>query len=301
MNEWGWLFCAGCLVLALAAVFYERRKSRKTMEKLDAMLAAGMNGTFKETDFDESLLSALEARFAEYLSASSVSAENLAKEKQRIKALISDISHQTKTPVANLLLYTELLQEQPLTPEGREYTNALHFQAEKLRFLIDALVKLSRLENGILVLHPKKSPLLPMLQNACHQFEPKAEEKGLSLTLEETRAAAAFDEKWTGEALCNVLDNAIKYTHAGSVAVSVTEYEMFVCIRVKDTGPGIPEEEQAKVFSRFYRSEQSDAQEGVGIGLYLTREILKSEGGYVKVKSLLGKGTEMQLFLPREG
>ncbi len=268
------------------------------MEKLDAMITDAVNGEFRESTFDESMLSALEARFAHYLSVSAVSTHHITEEKNRIKELIGDISHQTKTPVANLLLYTELLQEEGLSAEAKEYAAAIHAQTEKLRFLIDALVKLSRLENGIIALHPEHSPLFLILKQVERQFAPKAEEAGLVLTVNPTNAAAYCDPKWTAEALCNLVDNAIKYTQSGSVTISVTPYEMFVRVDVTDTGMGIPEEEQAQIFSRFYRSDGNARQEGVGIGLYLVREILRNEGGYIKVKSEVGKGSVFSVFLP---
>ena len=298
MSNWGWIFGAACLIFAACVVIVQRRRVRKTMMLLDRMISSAMDGTFTETTFDESLLSALETRFAHYLSASAVSARNVAQEKDRIKTLIADISHQTKTPIANLLLYTELLQEEPLSNEAREYADMLHTQTDKLNFLIDALVKLSRLENGIIALNPVREPVTPMLEKTIRQFMPKAAEKGLSLSLKETNASCCMDEKWTGEALGNLVDNAIKYTRTGGVTISVTPYEMFVRIDVKDTGEGIPEAEQAKIFARFYRSEKNGRQEGVGIGLYLAREILKSEGGYIKVSSQPGKGSVFSMFLP---
>lgn len=268
------------------------------MNTLDSMITAAMDGNFKETTFDESMLSALETRFANYIYASVVSAHNVAEEKDRIKTLIGDISHQTKIPIANLLLYTELLQEEALSPETKEYATAIHVQADKLRFLIDALVKLSRLENGIIALNPKHGAIYPMLQQIERQFTPKAVEKGLTLTVNSTNAFACFDQKWTAEAICNLVDNAIKYTESGEITISVIQYEMFVRVDIADTGIGISEDEQAKIFSRFYRSSGNNQQEGVGIGLYLAREILKNEGGYIKVQSAFAKGSIFSVFLP---
>ena len=268
------------------------------METLDGMLTAAIDGDFQESAFNESRLSALETRFAHYFSASAISAKNVAREKERIEALIGDISHQTKTPIANLLLYTELLQEEKLSPEAKGYADILYMQAEKLRFLIDALVKLSRLENGIIALRPERSLLAPMLVQVEQQFASIAAEKGLYFEIEPTDAAACFDSKWTMEALCNLVDNAIKYTRNGGISISIQTYEMFIRIDVEDTGIGIPEEEQAKIFSRFYRSDQNTQQEGVGIGLYLAREILQNEGGYIKVQSEKGKGSVFSMFLP---
>ena len=138
-----------------------------------------------------------------------------------------------------------------------------------------------------------------MLQAVYEQYTTKAKEKGLILNLEETTVVACFDMKWTTEAVCNLVDNAIKYTKQGSVSISATAYEMFARIDICDTGIGIAEEEQPKIFSRFYRSENALDSEGVGIGLYLAREIVTSEGGYIKVSPWKEKGTTFSIFLPR--
>lgn len=292
-----------CLLGAVVLVTVNHYKSRRSLERLNRMLDAAMDGTFRESVFDESLYSALENRMAEYLSASEISARRTALEKDRIKKMIADISHQTKTPLANILLYTELLQEgmQSESDENRENVELLADQAQKLQFLIDSLVKLSRLETGILVLRPKKAAVLPLLSEAEKAFAGRAREKGLYLKIcseEAEKVTACFDLKWTKEALGNLIDNAIKYTEQGSVTVRVKPYKLFICIEVTDTGRGISEEEQAKIFGRFYRSPQAADQEGVGIGLYLAREILKQESGYIKVKSGEGMGTTFSLYLP---
>ena len=139
-----------------------------------------------------------------------------------------------------------------------------------------------------------------IVEQAAEQYRPRAEEKGVRLTVTSAEGQAFFDPKWTEEALCNLLDNAVKYTPAGgSVTVEVQNYELFSAIRVSDTGPGLSEGEQAKVFGRFYRSREAWDQEGVGIGLYLTRQIAEKQGGYVKVESAPGKGSAFSLFLPR--
>ena len=299
MNNFGWIFGSISLLIAFTAVFFERRKVSKTMKRIDTMLSDAMDGNFSESDFDESMLSALETRFAHYISASKVSAQNLKEEKEHINTLIADISHQTKTPIANLLLYTELVKEENLSSKSDEYIDIIYSQTQKLQFLIDSLVKLSRLENGIVALHPKEDLIFPMLEEVKEQFLSKAEEKGLKLILKPTDASACFDYKWTAEALCNLVDNAIKYTEKGSVVISVVCYEMFIRIDVKDTGAGIPEQEQPKIFSRFYRSESNFSQDGVGIGLHLAGEILKNEGGYIKVSSEVNKGSVFSLSLKR--
>lgn len=297
---------SGCVAViavlcAAAVVLWSRWRTARTIERLDQMLTAAMNDSFTETDFDESRLSALENRLARYLAASSLSARQVQGQKDQISAWISDISHQTKTPVANVLLYTQLLAEQPLTPQGKDCVHAIAAQAEKLQALIQALVKTSRLENGILVLHPQMGEIAPVVQRAVAQYAPRAAEKGLTLTAEAVEGTAVFDPKWTEEALCNLLDNAVKYTPpGGAVRVEVRSYELFAAVCVIDTGPGIPESEQAQIFERFHRAPEAYQQAGVGIGLYLTRQIAASQGGYVRANSAPGKGSTFSLYLPRE-
>lgn len=267
--------------------------------RMDEMLTSAIDGSFSETAFDESLLSAVETKLAHYLSASAVSARNLQEEKDKIKELIADISHQTKTPIANILLYAQLLSEQELPEGSKPCVTALNAQAEKLSFLIGALVKTSRLEAGIFQLHPSSSGVQPMLHTVLTQIAHKAEEKGISVACAETDAAACMDVKWTGEAIYNILDNAVKYTPSGgSICISTATYPLFCRIDITDTGIGIAEEEQAKVFGRFYRSPSVSQEEGVGIGLYLARQIISGQGGYCKVSSKPGEGACFSVFLP---
>ena len=288
------------LLAAVGVALWTHLRTRRMLDTLDRMLDDAIRGEFRESLYDESRLSALETRMAHYLSASTVSAKNLAEEKDKIKTLIGDISHQTKTPIANLLLYAQLLGEQDLPPESRAYVSALEGQAEKLRFLIDALVKTSRLESGVLAMTPKRHGLQQLLEDAAAQAAPRAEAKGIALTVEPTDLSARFDPKWTTEALYNLVDNAVKYTPTGgSVTLRAVGYELFCRIDVTDTGPGIPEAEQAKIFQRFYRSPAVSGEEGVGIGLYLARQIAAGQGGYLKVTSRPGEGSTFSLFLPR--
>lgn len=285
------------LLLAGGIVLWYRRRTRRILENLNRMLDIAMQGDFTEDSFDESMLSALESKLAHYLAASTVSARNVQAEKDKLKALVGDISHQSKTPIANILLYTQLLSEQP---GNTACLDALEGQTKKLQSLIDALVKTSRLESGAIALRPVPGKLLPMLESAVFQLAPKAASKKIQISLEATATDAVFDPKWTEEAINNLLDNAVKYTSAGgAVRVTATAYQMFSAIHVSDTGPGIPEEEQPRVFQRFYRGVEHAEEEGVGIGLYLVRQIAEGQGGYVKVSSLVGTGSTFSLYLPR--
>lgn len=280
------------------------REARKVEEMLDAAL----QGNFRESDYDESELSRVETKWKRFLSTSALSKEQLEREKENVKSLVSDISHQTKTPVANIRLYTELLKErlcgEENTPERQQeirMAEEISRQAEKLEFLIQSLTKMSGLESNILAVQPEEQGLQKLLEESIGDVTPKAEKKQIQIINNCVDNITAFyDFKWTKEAVCNVLDNAVKYSpRGGKVILSVTEYELYAAVSVRDEGIGIPEEDTARIFGRFYRAESVQQEDGVGIGLYLTREILRKQNGYIKVKSAPGKGSEFFLYLQR--
>lgn len=286
-----------CLA-SIAFACFKNYEVRRIMERMNDMMKKAEEGRFREEAYDESMLSALEARLANYLAASLVTEQRLSEEKDRVKELIGDISHQTKTPIANILLYAQLLREQELPREAVCYTEELNRQAERLQFLIASLVKTSRLESGIFILHPKKNSVSSMLLEAVDWIMPKAEEKDITIDFAPGELYAVFDRKWTGEAIGNLLDNAVKYTpKGGRVKIDLLDTEMFVRIDISDTGIGISEKETAKIFQRFYRSRTVSGQEGVGIGLYLARKIVTEEEGYIKVKSQAGVGSVFSVYL----
>ncbi len=288
------------ILAVLAGIMYVRTSN--IMSRLDNMIDRAIDNTFLESSFNEKKLSKLEAKMYRYLSAGSTSLRQVNQEKDRIKTFIADISHQTKTPISNILLYVQLLKETPELDEGTgQIVSQIETQTEKLSFLIASLVKTSRLENGIIAVAPKHNRVGELLRQLDHAYASGAGQKGVTFRVaNSTDPVAYFDFKWTLEALSNIVDNAIKYTPPGGlVTVSVREYELFVCIDVTDSGIGMTEEETAKIFTRFYRSPRVYEEKGVGIGLYLAREIVSKEGGYMKVSSELSKGSVFSMFLPK--
>ena len=280
----------------------------KTITRLEAMLDAAIEGTFEESEYDETRLSRLEARWKEFLGSSVLSNANLEKERHRLEQFISDISHQTKTPMTVIKMYTELLREEAALGEQasieriQNFANEISKQNERLEFLIDSLTKLSRLENGTLEIVAKKDEVNKLIKSSVSAVKPKADSKNIAIKLpDDLEKTASFDMKWTIEALSNVLDNAIKYSpEGGNIEITIDEYEVYMAIHVIDEGPGIKEEDLAKIFGRFYRSSTVQQEEGVGIGLYLTREIISKEDGYIKaVPNNKREGGELILYLRR--
>lgn len=290
-------------LLSILLLLWQRFRVRRILLRLSRMLEQAYDGTFQEQAYDEKQLSQIEAKMSRFLASSGFSRRQVLQQKQQVEQLVSDISHQTKTPVANILLYTQLLQEASgLSPEAAELAGQVRVQAEKLNFLLQDLIKTSRLENGVLQLTPQKNKVDGLLEAVARMYQTKAQAKNIRILqgAGQEGLTAVFDPKWTAEALGNLVDNAVKYTpEGGQIQISAAGYEMFCRIDIADTGAGISEEETAKIFERFYRSAQTAGHEGVGLGLYLAREIISGQGGYIKVTSVLGQGSIFSVFLPR--
>lgn len=291
------ILAAGSLLYAV----YQRLSQKKLLQRIGQMLDDARNGTFKPKEMDESMISSVENSMKRFLQDSIISEENLQEQKGRIQTLISDISHQTVTPLSNIMIYSQLLEEELTGSPQEQKVQAIRGQAEKLDFLLKSLVKTSRLETGIIKTAPKECDLGQLMESVTGQARQKAACKELDLIFEKPAAPciAKCDPKWTREACFNIVENAIKYTDpGGSVKISIRLYQMFARIDIEDTGIGIAEEEIPKVFGRFYRSAQASEKEGVGLGLYLAREIVESEDGYIKVTSKPGQGSCFSIFLP---
>ena len=223
-------------------------------------------------------------------------------EKNKMKELISDISHQTKTPAANLKLCMEILQDEPMSDRAEEFLKSMESQIGKLDFLIQGMVKISRLETGVIRIRDHETDLRATIGRAVAAVVPRAEQKQIRLYVECDRdIRVRHDGKWTEEAIFNLLDNAVKYTErGGSIRIKTVVQEIFTQIRIRDTGKGIAPERQAEIFTRFYREPEVHEQEGVGIGLYLARKIVELQKGYIEVKSEVGEGAEFRICLLNE-
>lgn len=272
----------------------------RVMDRLNLMLEHAIAGEPIETSFDETKMSALETKLAQYLKMNQLGKQQLNNEKERIDALISDISHQTKTPIANMLLYSELLAEEIQDEKSKQMLDAIHMQAEKLSFLIQALVKISRLESGVIQTVPESNSVGKLIEKVVSQVEPKALLKDIHIEVSSIDGEALFDMKWTSEAVGNILDNAVKYTDiGGNIQITVSEYSLFTRLDIQDNGIGIAESDLPKIFGRFYKCSTTQQEEGVGLGLYLAREIISGQGGYIKVNAQIEKGTMFSVFLRR--
>lgn len=250
---------------------------------------------------EETILSKTESKFKHLVEVMKNREEKYEIEKNSIKSLISDISHQIKNPIANITMYNDTLIDRELSESNKLiFLNNMKSQINKLEWLVQALIKMSRLENGIIKLNLMEYEISETIADALSSIYLKAEKKNISIRVNCHHSIKAFyDPKWTGEAIFNILDNAVKYTcNGGSIKVNAESWELFTKIDVTDSGIGIDNEEINNIFKRFYRIKSVSTIDGVGIGLYLSREIVRMESGYIKVNSQKGVGSTFSIFLP---
>lgn len=291
------------VVLVLLWKNYRTKKEvRLFAEKVEATLDAIV--TEKEWTIDGELEDSLWGRTGTQLAkAGNVfqkKEEESVREKERVKGLISDISHQTRTPVANIKLYLELLGDEELSQSGQEFLGKIQGQMEKIDFLMQSMVKMSRIETGILQIRKEDKNLCETIRHAVASVVPEAVQKEIALYVDcEEEMIVRHDSKWTEEAIYNVLDNALKYTEpGGKIHIQAERQELFVKLSISDTGKGIAPERQAEIFTRFYREPEVHDKPGVGIGLYLARTIMELQKGYIEVQSEVGRGASFRLYFP---
>ena len=293
--------CAFVWFFVLTQAF-GKRLSRFTSElckTLDNMMDGDEKP--KPADNSETLCARINHRLTRLYQIMQENRRKVEEERQELQILVSDISHQVKTPVSNLKMVTDTLLTRPVTEAERiDFIKGVRSQTDKLDFLFQALVKTSRLETGVIRLEKKPGRIYDTVAQAMSGIVYAAEKKQIGVSVDcPENLTIAHDSKWTAEALFNLLDNAVKYTPAGGkITVTVEEWEMYAEIKVADTGKGISESNQAAIFRRFYREEEVHDQPGVGIGLYLAREIITQQGGYIKVVSELGNGSAFSIMLP---
>lgn len=276
----GITFVLGCIGIWL--VFIKERSERKKAE----VEIERLNEKIQELEVNSQKIS-----------------ESLKKEENDTKSLITDLSHQLKTPIASLRLGCELAETTVLTEaEQQEFRKNEYEEVRKLENLLNSLMNLSKLEAKIIQLKPVKASLKNTLVNAVNSVYMKAFEKEIEIIMEAFEDRSIIhDTKWTAEALVNVLDNGIKYSPAGTkIKIRAEVLISYMLIEIADEGIGIPAKEAYKVFQRFYRgvTDVVEQQEGSGVGLYLARKILEEQKGTISVKSGIPRGSVFQITLP---
>lgn len=294
------LLLAGCIVLLGMAVYY-RKKYQGLYFNIDKMLDELLSErNITHSDLKEGEASALAGKMMRVQEKLNVEIYQAKEEKESVKSLISNMSHQLRTPLSNVMLYQELLVNQELDSEKRSvFERKLKEQTEKINWILQSLFKMVRLEEGVIQFDAEVNPVKETLRKAINSVYEKAASKEIEIVTQETEEIyLVHNVKWTAEALENILENAVKYSPRGSrIEIALKQFEMCSQIRISDQGIGIQEKEFNNIFKRFYRSREVQELEGSGIGLYLAKLILEKQKGYITIESKLGEGSSFFVFL----
>ena len=223
-------------------------------------------------------------------------------EKEAIQGIISDMSHQMKTPLSSISMYSDLLIEGNLSAEEQqEFISRVKLGTEKLQWMMDSLFKMSRLEIGAIQLAPVETGIRQTIYESINGVVAIAANKNINITVSSFDDVELYhDRKWTREALNNILENAIKYSPVnGSIEVSIEQLSLYTKIIITDHGIGIDKSDFNLVYKRFYRGQNVKNYEGAGLGLYLAVLIMEKQGGYIMADSKPFESTSFSLFLQR--
>ena len=289
------------LVLLFFVVWWSIREKRKTYRRIDELLDCVLNQEIiLDSDIKEGEYSALVSKMKQIQEVLESHARSAEAEKEQVKSLVSNMSHQLKTPLANLSLYAEILEKNELSQERKnEFFSKMQRQIEKLSWMVESLSKMVKLEQNLDDFEVKNTKIRQTILDAVDTVYEKLEKKDIQLDMESFEDRFLYHNlKWTVEVFVNLLENAIKYTEKGGfISIRVKSYELYTEIQVSDNGRGIRQEELTDIFKRFYRSPEVENMEGSGIGLYLCNLILEKEKGYITAISEYGKGSCFSVFL----
>lgn len=292
-----------CLILCLAALIVSNIYFLLQWKKLDNILEhfqKGSIGNHERYDIAETRESRIISQLYRILDTGQFKESQAMEEKNQVMELVSNLSHQLKTPLANIVMNMEFLEDSTLDEEKRaQFLEHTRKQANKMQWLMNNLLKASRLENGMIQFNAEYTGIKGTIAKALSAVYAQAYAKHILLSVEEFQDFCLYhNPKWTAEAMSNILENAIKYSPEGSsIHITLSKLDIYTDITITDEGIGIPEEEYNRIFTRFYRGRDVEQQEGNGLGLYLAQLILQQEKGYITVSSGKGQGSSFHIFL----
>ena len=299
-----WILGAGlCIAVLILLLWMGWFFSQwKKLEEILFHFQSGM--TDRVSDVEETRESRLVSELGQILRRASLAEKKAQQEKNEVMALISALSHQLKTPLANIILDTELMEQGNLDDrQQKEFIRHTRAQALKMQWLMQNLLKASRLENGIIRFQAENTGIKQTIARSVSAVYAQASRKNIEIRIEDFQDVMLFhNPKWTSEAIANVLENAVKYSPENSrIEIRIRRQDLYTGLMISDQGLGIPETEYNKIFQRFYRGKQVQNEEGTGLGLYLAQLILQSEQGYMTVSSRKGQGSTFSIYLLNYG
>lgn len=225
--------------------------------------------------------------------------QQLKKEKLLLSDQIADISHQLKTPLTTVMVMVELLKNDKLPEVKRkEFTSHIFAQLERIEWLVNSLLKMSKLDAGVVVMNPREVSGRDLIEKALNPLLIPMEAKNITYSItDDTNVILVCDLNWTVEAIVNILKNCVEHTPAGGrIEIALSSNPIYYEILIRDNGVGIKKEDLPHIFTRFYRGKNASS-DSVGIGLAMARSIIRNQKGDIVVESREGTGTKFYIRL----
>ena len=294
---------AGVAILAFViTILYCRRYITIAFDNIDKVLdrILAKDNNLRLEIVEDNRISKLTHKANRILDMYTAEAAQSNEEKEIIQGFISDMSHQMKTPLSSISMYSDLLIEGNLSAEEqKEFLARIKGGSDKLQWMMDSLIKMSRLEIGAIQLSPAGTAIRQTISESISGVVAIAAQKNISIIVTAFDDVELYhDRKWTREAINNILENAIKYSPInGSIEVSIEQLSLYTKINITDHGIGIKKNDFNLIYKRFYRGQNAQYYEGAGLGLYLAMLIMEKQGGYIMVDSEQGQYTTFSMFL----
>ena len=287
--------CAG-LTLFLVFLFYTKKRYEKIGE-LNTYLSRVLSGDYNLSiaDNEEGELSILQNNIYKAMVQLSEKNELLKNDKQYLSDMLANISHQLKTPLTSVMMMNDILSGETSEVKRREFMNIEAKQLDKMNWLIQNLLKLSKLDAGTIVYHKESVSVERLVRESLAPFMIQMDVEDISLKEMLSKGEITVDVNWTVEAVRNIIKNSLEHMgRGGRLEIEDTDNNLYHAIIIRDNGCGIAEEDIPHIFERFYKGRNASV-ESTGIGLSLAQTILGKEHGEITVTSKYGSGTEFEL------
>lgn len=294
-----WLLLSGLGAMLVAAGFMYMASSQMTKPLLQMERAARR---MSKGELDIKVDAVSKDEMGSLATAINDLAYDLKRHRDTRSAFFANISHELRTPITYLQGYSDVLQKELYDSEEEklQYIRVIHEEAGRLKGLVQDLFELANMEEGQFSMEREPTDLARVLAECVQRLELRVKEKGISLVkrIPEEQMIIDADARRLEQIFINLLDNAIRYTHEGTISIEAAADENEVTITISDTGVGIPEEELPYIFERFYRVEKSRSRElgGTGLGLAIVKKLVELQGGTIEVRSEWGRGTAMRVI-----
>lgn len=271
----------------------------KKIDYINLYVKDVLNGkaTFNIKEYEEGTFSSLKNDMYKLTNRLKEQNDQMIKDKKYLEATLSDISHQLKTPLTSMYMINDLLKDEHLDPKVKnEFLNKERAQLERIEWLVTSLLKLSRLESGMITLKKEQVKVIDLLKKAMEPLQILIELKNLKITYKgNMNTMIVCDFLWTIEALVNILKNAVEHTSKeGTIQIAFQDNPLYVMIRIIDNGEGITKEDLPHIFERFYKGKHNH-KESIGIGLNMAKNIIDRQNGSIMATSIIKEGTEFTI------